>query len=256
MTSSTAVAPREEAAVGVQVPNRVNDLARQAKVLAGSTIVPESYRNNVGNCFLALEMADRIKIPVMTVVQNLHLIQGRPSWGSSFLIGAVNACGRFSPLRFEEEGEEGKAGWRCRAVATSREDGAVLPGTWITWEMVEAEGWSKKTGSKWKTMPGQMMKYRSAAFWARTYAPEISLGMLTSEEAEDITPARQERVRGLAAALDAPDVVEAEVITPAALLRRFIDDSDLDFEERARLETVLASGDEEAIAAELNEGGA
>jgi hypothetical protein len=51
--------------------------------------------------------------------------------------------------------------------------------------MVDAEGWSKKTGSKWLTMPEQMFMYRAAAFWSRVFAPEISLGMHTSDEVED-----------------------------------------------------------------------
>ena len=52
-------------------------------------------------------------------------------------------------------------------------------------EMAEKEGWTKKAGSKWLTMPDQMLIYRSAAFWSRAYAPEISMGFLTKEEAED-----------------------------------------------------------------------
>ena len=52
-------------------------------------------------------------------------------------------------------------------------------------EMAEKEGWTKKAGSKWLTMPDQMLIYRAAALWSRAYAPEISMGFLTKEEAED-----------------------------------------------------------------------
>jgi len=54
--------------------------------------------------------------------------------------------------------------------------------------MAEAEGWSTKPGSKWKTMPELMLRYRAAAFFARIYAPDITLGMQTSEESMDIEP--------------------------------------------------------------------
>ena len=53
--------------------------------------------------------------------------------------------------------------------------------------MAQKEGWLGKSGSKWQTMPSLMMKYRSAAFWARVYCPEISLGLMTSEELTDTT---------------------------------------------------------------------
>ena len=35
-------------------------------------------------------------------------------------------------------------------------------------------------------MPSQMLRYRAAAFWQRVYCPEISMGLITKEEAEDI----------------------------------------------------------------------
>jgi uncharacterized protein YbbK (DUF523 family) len=53
--------------------------------------------------------------------------------------------------------------------------------------MANKEGWTKKSGTKWLTMPNQMLRYRAAAFWQRVYCPEISMGLLTTEEAEDIS---------------------------------------------------------------------
>ena len=52
--------------------------------------------------------------------------------------------------------------------------------------MVKNEGWASKPGSKWKSMPEQMFRYRAAAFWQRMYAPEISMGFSTADEIEDI----------------------------------------------------------------------
>ncbi len=160
---------------------------RQAKALASSELVPQAYRNNLPNVLLALEVANRIGATPFAVMQNLHLIQGRPSWSSSFLIATVNACGRFDPLRFEIEGDDPKAKtFRVRAYAKDKASGEVCRGAWITWAMADAEGWSKKTGSKWLTMPEQMFMYRAAAFWARLFAPEVSLGIQTAEEVTDV----------------------------------------------------------------------
>lgn len=160
---------------------------KMAVALSNSTIVPENYRGekNVANCLIALELASRTGASVMMVMQNMYVIQGKPSWSSVFLISSVNASGRFSPIRYEIEGEEAQDGWRCRAYAKDLATGDRLEGEWITWGMVKAEGWLSKAGSKWKTMPGQMIRYRAAAFWTRTYAPEISLGMHTMEEVAD-----------------------------------------------------------------------
>jgi hypothetical protein len=193
---------------------RMDALARQAQAMASASIVPKEYQGNPGNCLLAIDVAQRTGVPVLTVTQNLYIIQGRPTWSSKFLIGAVNHCGRFTPLRFVMEGEESQPGWRCRAVATAKVDGEMLEGPWITWEMAQNEGWVSKSGSKWKTMPDLMIRYRAAAFWARVYAPDISLGLMTAEEVRDIGPDNETRKAGLMAALD--DVVEdeAEVVEP------------------------------------------
>jgi len=52
--------------------------------------------------------------------------------------------------------------------------------------MAKAEGWLTKGGSKWRTMPEQMIRFRAASFWSRLYASDILLGMHTQEEAIDI----------------------------------------------------------------------
>lgn len=186
---------------------------KMALALSYSTIVPEAYRGDrgVANCLIALELAGRTGASVMMVMQNLHVIQGKPSWSAAFLIASVNSCGRFSPIRYELEGEEAKDGWRCRAYAKDLATGDRLDGEWITWKMVKAEGWLSKAGSKWQTMPGQMIRYRAASFWSRTYAPEISLGMHTSDEIAEVVERGEPsaKARDLNAALE---VVQAEVI--------------------------------------------
>lgn len=188
---------------------------RMAKALSSSSIVPEAYRGEKGfpNCLVAMELASRTGASVMMVMQNVHIIQGKPSWSAAFLIASVNSCGRFSPLRYEFEGEPEKAGWKCRAVARDLATNEVLEGEWITWGMAHSEGWLSKSGSKWKTMPGQMMRYRAASFWTRAYAPEISLGMRTMDEVEDMTEIRpaSSAAASLQAALDAADGIRVEV---------------------------------------------
>ena len=154
---------------------------RQAKCLSASTIVPEIYRGDKGmpNCLIALEMANRIGASPMMVMQNLYIVHGNPGWSSKFLISCLNTCGKFTPLRYEFKGEEGKDTWGCRAYATDK-TGELLYGSWVTIEMAKKEGWYGKSGSKWQTMPELMLQYRAAAFFQRAYAPEISMGMQTA----------------------------------------------------------------------------
>jgi len=173
--------------------NAFVSVQRMAKALASSTLVPDSYRGeaNLGNCIIALELSQRIGASVMAVMQSMVPIHGKPTWSASFLIATVNSCGRFSPMRFRWVGKEGTDDWGCRAFAVEREGNLELVGALVTIAMAKAEGWYGKSGSKWKTMPEQMLQYRAAAFWCRAYAPEIALGMHTSEEIHDTQVAQQ-----------------------------------------------------------------
>ena len=146
----------------------------------------------------------------MAVMQSMVPIHGKPTWSAAFLIATVNSCGRFSPMRFRWVGKEGTDDWGCRAYAVEREGNLELVGALVTIAMAKAEGWYSKNGSKWKTMPEQMLQYRAAAFWTRAYAPEIALGMHTSEEIHD-TQASQQVVQPSVATTVTSSVVD---VTP------------------------------------------
>lgn len=161
-------------------------MQRVSKMFASSSLVPQAYQGNISNCCVALNMAHRMGADPLMVMQNLYIVHGSPSWSSKFMIASVNVCGRFSALRYEWRGENGKSDQACRAWAIEKETNERLDGAWITWEMVEKEGWSKKSGSKWMSMRDQMFIYRAAAFWQRAYAPELTMGLSTAEEQADI----------------------------------------------------------------------
>lgn len=159
---------------------------RIAMSISKSNIVPKGFQNNIPNCIVALEMASRMGMSPIFVMQNLDIIHGKPSWRSTFIISALNTCGKFSPLRFEHIGEISDSKFSCRAYAKDLETNEVIYGPKITWTMAKAEGWIDKNGSKWKTMPELMFNYRAAAFFGRLYAPEILTGMHTVEENLDV----------------------------------------------------------------------
>ena len=161
---------------------------RESKLLSASTLVPKEFQGNIANCAIGLNIAKRLGADPFMVLQNVDIIHGRPSFRASFLIAMVNASGRFSPLQFKMDGEG--ASRSCVATATDKDSGELIEGPEISMDMAKAEGWSTKAGSKWKTMPELMLRYRAAAFFARIYAPDITLGMQTSEELNDINKVR------------------------------------------------------------------
>jgi hypothetical protein len=166
---------REERAFGLA--------QRQATALATSDLVPAAYQGNVANCLIAMNLAKRIGTDPLMVMQNLDVIHGKPSFRSTFMIACLNQSGIFSPLRYRFEGEGDDR--TCFAYATEKSTGELIEGPKVSIAMAKAEGWYNRKGSKWKTMPDLMQSYRAAAFFVRTIAPELTMGLSTAEEMED-----------------------------------------------------------------------
>ena len=156
---------------------------RMAKVLAESKLIPTNYQKNLPDCVIALELAQRIGASPMAVMQNTHVIHGKPGYSAQFVIAMINSCGRYSPLRFEITGEGDDQ--ECYAWAYELATGDKLTGPPCSIKMAKAEEWYQKKGSKWQTMPEVMLRYRAAAFFGRIYAPELLMGMRTVEELAD-----------------------------------------------------------------------
>lgn len=192
-------------------------MQRGAKAFAASTLVPQAYQNNVPNCIIALELAQRIGASPLMVAQNLYIVHGRPSWSSQFLIAAVNQCGRFTALQYEWSGKENSDEWTCRAVAKDKATGERVQGPAVSIAMAKKEGWHGKTGSKWQTIPELMLMYRAATFFARTNAPELTMGLSTAEEAHDIIDVRETAPGRFEASLDSlePGATTAPASAPA-----------------------------------------
>lgn len=206
-------------------------MQRGARLLSSSTIVPAQYRAEVekkvdgkiklianpagmSNCVVALNMAQRLGADPLMIMQNLYIVEGRPSWSSQYIIASINACGKFSPLRFtiedlgEKDAEYTHVKWegqypnrhrtetqmkttiqdkRCIAWAIEKETGERLESPPVTIELAVKEGWFGKEGSKWQTMPEVMLRYRAASFFGKLYSPELLMGLQTAEEVHDST---------------------------------------------------------------------
>lgn len=167
-------------------------IQRMANLFSASSIVPENYRSkgandytSKGNCVIALDMALRMGANPLMVMQNLYVVHGRPAWSAQFLIATLNKSGKFSALRYAFQGTEGTDEWGCRAVATELSTGEKLQGPLVTIGLAKKEGWYSKSGSKWQSIPELMLQYRAAAWFVRSYAPEIAMGLKTAEEVQD-----------------------------------------------------------------------
>ena len=161
---------------------------RMAAALASSTIVPKDYQDNIGNCIIALEMANRLNTSPLMVMQNLYIVNGRPAWSSQYIVAMINSSRKYkTELQYEVTGKGDSLA--CYAYVEDK-DGHVVKGPTITMQMAKDEGWYGKNGSKWKTMPEVMIRYRAAAFFGRLNCPDMIMGIYSDDEVIDLPPAQ------------------------------------------------------------------
>lgn len=281
LKTSAVARPKQDTPMSLLTGDGFVQLQRVASALSSSTMVPVQYRaftevkeygkvtgyldNPAGlpNCIVALNMAVRMNADPLMIMQNLHVIEGRPSWSSQFIIAMLNSSGKFSPLRFElsEPGEEETIEYQvnvwtkgnksvekrsatfchqsCVAWVIEKETGERLQSPKVTMAMARDEGWIGKNGSKWQTMQEVMLQYRTASLLGRFYAPELLMGLQSKEEVEDFIDAVPNGAGDYEVNLN--DLRNAELKAPAVQPDEKGDDSDVvdaDFNEDQSNETL------------------
>lgn len=179
---AVALIPSEEGA-------RFDLMQREARLFANSPLIPQHLRQGgetqaVANCYIALKLARTMGEDPLVVLQNIHVVNGKAGFATQYMIARANASGIF----------HGRIDWRIdrsdqsnltvTAFATLKDTGQEVSVT-VDMAMAKAEGWTKNP--KYNSMPEVMLRYRSAAFLVRFYAPDVMLGYQTTEEVEDVT---------------------------------------------------------------------
>ena len=182
------------------------------KMWASSDLVPSAYRGKPMDCTIAVDMANRMGISPMMVMQNLYVVKGNPQWSGQACMSLIKADSQFKNVHHVYTGEKYTDSWGCYVSAIKRSTGEEVRGPEVTIKMVKDEGWYDKPGSKWKTMPELMLVYRAAAFFARIHIPNTLMGCAVEGEIEDIQPAEPPKAVDAFSAPDQKTIEETEDI--------------------------------------------
>lgn len=188
------------------------------KMFASSQLVPQNYQGKAMDCTIAVDMANRMGVSPMMVMQNLYVVKGKPTWSGQACMSMIRANNEFRNVRPRYVGEYGTDSWGCRIEAEYCDTGEKVVGTTVTIGMAKSEGWYSKKDkygnetSKWQTIPEQMLAYRAAAFFARVHIPNALMGVYVEGESDDIVkPAKQDTINPFAE----PAVISEEAIREA-----------------------------------------
>ena len=173
------------------------DIYDIGKMFASSTLVPQAYQGKAMDCTIAVDMANRMGVSPMFVMQNLYVVKGKPSWSGQACMSMIKATPIYKNVRPVYFGEPDTDSWVCYVRAEDKKTGEIINGAKVTIQMAKEEGWYSKKDkygnetSKWQTMPELMLAYRAASFFAKVYIPNSLMGCAVEGEVEDISePAR------------------------------------------------------------------
>lgn len=183
----------------VPMPERFGDMMEVAKLLAKSTFVPHDYKGNPGDVLAAIMMGGELGLKPMAALQNIAVINGRPSvWGDAML-----AIVRAHPLceDIQEEIEEAPGGEMIATCRVKRRGQSSVVRTFSVEDAKRAGLWGKK--GPWQAYPKRMLQMRARSFALRDAFPDLLRGLGVVEEVMDITP------------VDVPGETVVEAVTDA-----------------------------------------
>ena len=151
-----------------------------AQYLAESDLVPKDFKGKPGNCLIAVQWGSELGLKPLQAMQNLAIINGRPSlWGD-----AVIALVRASPLcEFVIETDDGHAA-TCRVKRRGETEQSR------TFSMADAQAAGLAGKDIWAKYPKRMRQMRARAFALRDVFPDVLRGLPVAEELLDMPTER------------------------------------------------------------------
>lgn len=180
---STQIARRDNIpAPALTMPEKM----QYAQALADASLLPRAYQRQPGNVLLAMEMGEALGIPAIQAINDIHVIDGKPS-ASANLIGALV---RKAGHKLRVTGDDTTA---TAQIIRADDPDFTFEVTW-TLDRARQAGLNRK-GGNWEKYPAAMLKARaitevartacSDALYGVTYTPE-ELGAVVTEDGDPV----------------------------------------------------------------------
>lgn len=163
------------------MPGSLGEAQEMAHLIAGSDFAPKDYKGKPANVIIAVQMGADLGLKPMQALQNIAIINGRPSIYGDGALALVLAAGVLDDFKEFYEGE----GDDLTAVCEAKRKGMSSP-TRNTFSVKDAKAaalWTKS--GPWTNYPKRMLKFRARGFTLRDVASDILLGLVLAEEAMD-----------------------------------------------------------------------
>jgi len=172
-------------------PQNLKEAMEFSKMIASSEMIPINYRNKPNDVLCAIQWGNEIGLAPLQALQNIAVINGRPSlWGDSL----VAVCKSHPDFRGIEENyieEEDKA-----VCVVKRNVAGTIEITKKSFSYKDAQqaNLTNKQGP-WKQYPKRMLQLRARGFALRDAFPDAIKGIITTEEAMDFPEEKKPQIK-------------------------------------------------------------
>lgn len=175
-------------------PATLQEAMTFAGMLARSTMVPRDFQGKPENVIVAIQWGREIGLGPLQALQNIAVINGRPSvWGDAML-ALVRGSGICAFVRETIAGDGENMVATCLAARKGEEEHPIK-GEFSVADAKKAGLWSK-TGP-WTQYPKRMLQLRARGFALRDAFPDVLRGVISAEEAADIPADAPPPFRGM-----------------------------------------------------------
>jgi len=165
-------------------PKTLAEAMDYAGMIAKSNICPKDMQNKPGDVLVAIQMGIEVGLQPLQSIQNIAVINGRPTlWGDA-MVALVRNSGRCEYLK-EWMDDKGTA-W-CE---TKRVDEDEPHKRSFSMEMARTAKLLGKQGP-WTQYPDRMLAMRARGYLLRDVYADVLKGMAMREEVVDIDPPRE-----------------------------------------------------------------
>ena len=150
-------------------PEAFQNLFNIGKMFASSSLVPQAYQGKPMDCAIACDMANRMNVSPMFVMQNLYVVKGKPQWSGQACMSMIKASPLFKSVKPVYTGEKNTDRWGCYISAIRKEDGEEVHGVEVTIKMAKDEGWYSKKDKYGNACLSSIGFFRKGAYFQFSY---------------------------------------------------------------------------------------
>ena len=205
---------------GSLTPTTFEGVVQFAKTIATSQMVPANFRGKPDDILVAVQWGNEVGLAPMAALQNIAVINGKPSIYGDGMMAIVSAHPAFGGCEETIEKIDGDLTAICKVTRVILKKPVVKTFKFSQADAVRAGLWGKQ--GPWKQYPKRMLQMRARGFALRDAFPDALKGIISKEEAEDVPEVEMKVINPLDA-LKQPKEEKATAIEDATEVLEVLD---------------------------------